>query len=453
MTLDNQETGQAQLAGVAGGRSALFRHESVTARRDAWFGQVQLVQPLSTEIVAVATVAFLAALVLFAVTGSYTRRVHATGVMMPSTGLITITTPAAGVVSGTAVSEGQKVKAGQLLFVIDRDANSAGGPTQRQIIAALTAQRAALLRERSIRHSMAAIQKQSLANQIANLTAQHEQLAAQLKSDDTMLPVMRAAMERLRGASAQHIVPDSEYQNQVFAFTELLGQHARFLQESLAVEGKMAEIGGQLAIFDDNLARDISQTDRAISQLDQQIAERQANREIEVLAPSAGSLTAVRAHPGQTVAQGSPLVTLLSSDAPLEADLSVDSSSIGFIRDNAPVLLRYAAFPFQRFGLYRGRVKEITRAPVQAEPSWSEQAQGAPSRMLAPRSSQYRVVVVPRLPYAVAYGTHHPLEVGMEVEADIALDRRRLYQWLLDPLYRARGSFGVVTGASASAAR
>src|SRR5581483_10730013 len=138
MTLDNQETGQARLAGVAGGRSALFRHESVTARRDAWFGQVQLVQPLSTEIVAVATVAFLAALVLFAVTGSYTRRVHATGVMMPSTGLITITTPAAGVVSGTAVSEGQKVKAGQLLFVIDRDANSAGGPTQRQIIAALT---------------------------------------------------------------------------------------------------------------------------------------------------------------------------------------------------------------------------------------------------------------------------------------------------------------------------
>jgi membrane fusion protein len=268
----------------------------------------------------------------------------------------------------------------------------------------------------------------------------------QLKSDDTTLPVMRKAMDRLRGASAEHLIPDSEYQNQVFALTELLGQHAQFQQAYLAVEGKIADISGQYATFDDNLAKDISEIDRSISQLDQQIAEQQANREIEILAPSAGTLTAIRAHPGQTVAQGVPLVTLLSSDVPLEADLFVNSASIGFIRDNAPVLLRYAAFPFQRFGLYQGRVKEVTRAPVQAESPGEAGALRPP----AEQPGQYRVVVTPQLPYVAAYGAHRPLEVGMEVEADIALDSRRLYQWLLDPLYRARGSFGVVTGAAAA---
>jgi len=424
---------------------ALFRREAVVARRDAWLGEVQLVQPLSARIVVIATMIFLAAGALFAVTGSYTRRVHASGVMMPSAGLITITTPAAGVVSGTAVSEGQKVAAGQLLFVVDRDANSAGAPTRRQVIAALTEQKAALQRERSIRQSMAAAQKQSLSTQLATLTTQHDHLAAQLKNDDTTLPVMRAAMERLAGASAQHLVPDSVYQNQVFAFTELLGQHAQFQQASLTVEGKMADVRSQLGTFDDNLAKELSQTDRAISQLDQQIAEAQASRAIEVLAPSAGTLTAVRAHPGQAVAQGAPLVTLLSGDASLQADLFVDSASIGFIRDNAPVFLRYAAFPFQRFGLYEGRVKEVTRAPVQSESSLSDRAQAATARARSQQPGQYRVVVAPQLPYAVAYGAHRPLQVGMEVEADIALDSRRLYQWLLDPLYRARASFGVVT--------
>jgi membrane fusion protein len=451
MKLDNQETGQPQLAGVARDMPALFRREAVAARRDAWLGQVRFIQPLSTRIVVLSTVMFLAAGLLFAITGSYTRRVHAAGVMMPSTGLITITTPAAGVVSSTAVIEGRRVSAGQLLFVVDRDANSGGRPTQRQIIAALTEQRTALQRERSNRQSMASVQKQSLSDQMANLTAQRDHLATQLKSDEDTLPVMRAAMDRLAAAADQHIVRNSDYQSQVFAFSQLLGQHAQFQQASLAVEGKIADIRGQLETFDDNLARDISQTDRAISQLDQQITERQAGREIEILAPSAGTLTAVRVHPGQTVAQGSPLVTLLSSDVPLEAHLLVDSSSIGFIRDNASVLLRYAAFPFQRFGFYEGRVQEITRAPVQAEPSSSDQAEVAAPRARAQRPSQYRVVVAPRLPYAVAYGAHRPLEVGMEVEADIALDGRRLYQWLLDPLYRARGSFGVVVGASASA--
>jgi membrane fusion protein len=436
---------------VARRTPTLFRHEAVAARREAWLGEVQLIHPLSARLMIIVTVAFLAAWILFAATGSYTRRVHATGVMMPSTGLITITTPAAGVVKDAAAIEGRKVSAGQLLFVVDRDSNSAGASTQSQIIAALRAQREALAHERSIRQSMATAQKQSLSNDLANLTAQHDHLAAQLKSDETTLPVMRQAMDRLGSAAADHIVTGSMYQNQMFAFTEVLGQHAQFKQAYLTIEGKMADIKSKLSTFDDNLAKEISETDRQISQLDQQIAEQQAHREIEIIAPSAGTLTAVRVHPGQTVAQGSPMVTLLSSDAPLEADLFVNSSSIGFIRDNAPVLLRYAAFPFQRFGLYRGRVKEISRAPVQADDSSSEQVPAAGARSLAQRLGQYRVVVKPQLAYAVAYGAHKPLEVGMEVDADIALDSRRLYQWLLDPLYRARGSFGVVTDAPGSA--
>ena len=95
-------------------------------------------------------------------------------------------------------------------------------------------------------------------------------------------------------------------------------------------------------------------------------------------------------------------------------------------------------------------MKEISRAPVQAENSSSDQIQAATARTLAQRSGQYRVVVTPQLAYAVAYGMHRPLEVGMEVDADIALDSRRLYQWLLDPLYRAQGSFGVVAGKPSS---
>jgi hypothetical protein len=33
----------------------------------------------------------------------------------------------------------------------------------------------------------------------------------------------------------------------------------------------------------------------------------------------------------------------------------------------------------------------------------------------------------------------------MEVDADIAIESRRLYQWLLDPLYRAAGSIRLAT--------
>ena len=44
-----------------------------------------------------------------------------------------------------------------------------------------------------------------------------------------------------------------------------------------------------------------------------------------------------------------------------------------------------------------------------------------------------------------AYGEQRRLEAGMRVEADIALEKRPLYRWLLDPLYHVKRSVDLVT--------
>jgi len=422
--------------------SPLFRREALEARQDAWLGQVQLVHPLSIRLVVLVALALFAASLAFVVLGSYTRRVYANGVMMPEAGLITIASPAAGVIEGMAVTEGQKVHAGQFLYGINLEANSAAGPTQERVIASLTEQKAALQRELALQQSMASVQKQALSDQLANLNAQHAGLKGQLAADDQSLPLMKAAADRLNDAASQHIVADSEFQSQASIYTQALSTHTQFEQSYLALEGKIADVTSQLALFDDTQAKDASELERSISALDQQIAEVQAKRSVEVLAPADGVLTAVRAHVGQPVGAGAVLVTLLPSSQALQADLYVDSSSIGFIKEGAPVLLRYAAFPYQRFGLYQGHVREITRAPVADGGSSDGQASSGTSG----GSGQYRIVVEPDAPYVVADGAQKPLEVGMEVGADIALDSRHIYQWALDPLYRAQSSIGMVTG-------
>ena len=57
---------------------------------------------------------------------------------------------------------------------------------------------------------------------------------------------------------------------------------------------------------------------------------------------------------------------------------------------------------------------------------------------------------MPELPYVLTYGERRPIEAGMQVEADIALDRRRLYQWLFDPL-ASLGSLAALGRPSPSA--
>jgi membrane fusion protein len=38
-----------------------------------------------------------------------------------------------------------------------------------------------------------------------------------------------------------------------------------------------------------------------------------------------------------------------------------------------------------------------------------------------------------------AYGEHFPLQAGMTLRADIVLEERSLFEWLMDPLLALRG--------------
>lgn len=42
-----------------------------------------------------------------------------------------------------------------------------------------------------------------------------------------------------------------------------------------------------------------------------------------------------------------------------------------------------------------------------------------------------------------AYGKPKPFRPGMVLEADMLSERRKLYEWLLEPLYSFHGTFGA----------
>jgi membrane fusion protein len=450
-----QEAGKAVATARQGAEariSSLFRKEAIKAKHDSWLGNVQLVEPLPVRLVAIVSAVLIAAALAYAVLGTYTRRVHATGSVQPTTGLITVGAPAAGLIASMAVSEGQSVEKGQILYVLNLDATSASGPTQARVIALLYNETRVLQRSRDLRLSLAKVEKQALADQLDNLSRQHARVREQITQEEATLPDVKAFAARLRDAASRRIVTDTQYQNQVYVYAELLGQYAQFQQTAIALEGKISDTTSSLAGFDDKVAKDVNDIDQRLAQTARQIAESEARRSIEIRAPEAGVLTAVRGHVGQQVTSGLPMVTLLPRGGALEAHLYVDSSSIGFIREGAPVLLRYAAFPFQRFGLSQATVIEVTRAPIGANEAQAPSAAPAPPTAPASPSGPnaagqfYRIIVRPQRAYVVADGERKPLEAGMQVDADIALDTRRLYEWMLDPLYHLRRSAGVVSG-------
>jgi len=119
------------------------------------------------------------------------------------------------------------------------------------------------------------------------------------------------------------------------------------------------------------------------------------------------------------------LASLLPAQARLQAQLLAPSSAIGFVREQQPVLLRYAAFPYQKFGHQRGEVVQVSRAPL---PSATPGA-----------APMYRITVALERQSIAAYGLEQPLVPGMQIEADVLLERRRLIEWIFETVLGIAG--------------
>jgi membrane fusion protein len=148
-------------------------------------------------------------------------------------------------------------------------------------------------------------------------------------------------------------------------------------------------------------------------------------------APRAGIVSTLLMKTGQHVASGQPLLSILPAGSKLEAQLLVPSSAIGFVAQGDRVVLRYQAYPYQKFGQQYGKVVQVSRSALSPAETASLLGQNISTPL-------YRVLVALDRQTVDAYGKAEALKPGMALNADILLDRRSLWQWVFEPLYGLR---------------
>lgn len=188
---------------------------------------------------------------------------------------------------------------------------------------------------------------------------------------------------------------------------------AQLTQLPLDTEAKANQLRGQLA------------------QLDAQLAENAAQSGTILRAPRAGIVATLLVKTGQNVAVGQPVLSILPQGSKLEAQLLVPSSAIGFVAPGNRVVLRYQAYPYQKFGQQYGKVVQVSRSALSNAEATSLLGQNIATPL-------YRVLVALDRQRIDAYGKAEALKPGMALNADILLDRRTLWQWVFEPLYGLR---------------
>jgi membrane fusion protein len=405
----------------------LFRPAALAAQRHDWRGDVVLACAWPFAVLAVFLAAVAGALLLLAYFGSYTTHTTLRGRLVVEQGVVEVTSSAAGTILERRAVEGRRVSPGETLYVVSSERfPQVGTATGEEIAAQLERRRTSLVGQIASTAELERAERAVLATRRAALKAELDSLDEALAAERRRLELAAVTAERYARMRALGYVAEEQAAQSEAALLEQQSRIDGMKRERAALARLAAELEGRAATLPLEYAHAIAELERAVAGTDLEIAENDARRASTVAAPAGGIVTATTGDIAAPVERGQVLARIVPDDAVLEAELFAPSRAVGFVAVGGDVRLRYAAFPYQKFGQAQGSVVSVSGAPLPV---------AAAAALGGAREPVYRVVVALRSQTVMAYGAPHRLLPGMEVEADVLLETRRLYEWALEPLY------------------
>jgi len=187
----------------------------------------------------------------------------------------------------------------------------------------------------------------------------------------------------------------------------------------------------------EELAKTRSDRDAAAAQL----SKAQLRRERAVLrAPRDATVLEIADRPeGSVIREAEPVLRLVPADAPIVADIRVDTKDVARLSIGDAVTLKFEALPWQQFGMAYGTLKSLGPDTLSDEnPREIAQDMTNPALKSATREStiHYRAQVELTEPKFRNLPDDFALRPGMRVVADIKVGRRSVIEYILNPVTR-----------------
>jgi membrane fusion protein len=344
------------------------------------------------------------------------------------------------------VREGDSVIAGQPLFELSTARQGEQGEITALVAQQLATRQQSIEAEQRLRSAQATEKKQALEQRLSNLASEAAQLEQEVTLTQRRHSLASSSVAKFQTLQAQGYVSGAQTQQKQEDLIDIATRLANLQRSKLQLQANQMALQAEQAAIGNNLATDQAQLQRAAASLQQEIAENRNRKTSLITASQAGSISTLSSQNGQMINAGQVLATLIpkandsADNALLEAHLYAPSRSAGFVAIGQQVLIRYQAYPYQKFGLHLGTVIDISKTPFAP----SELPASLASTILSnaqqniqgfnSNEALYRIKVRLDKQTIDAYGQLQSLKSGMTLEADVLQDRRKIWEWIAEPV-------------------
>ena len=410
--------------------SSLFRKEAIDSQRERLWGEVILIQPFSFYIITAAATSLVIIVAVFLSFGTYARRENVSGYLLPDKGMVKVYAVQTGLVSDIHVAEGDQVEKGDLLLTIStQKTNNQSTDVDALILSKLQESKETIVNKLAEQKVLNRHEDAQYKDQITGLKKEIKQLETLIATHEKKYQVSQDYLDNLSRVFAKKYLSKTDYIRAQEHHVDIQLRLDETRQQLSVKQNQLTQANNLLSQLPLKASIKLAEFTQQLSDNDQKVVEIEGRRTYTLRAPSAGKVTAIQVSLGNTV-KDKPLLTILPSNANFKAELFIPTRAIGFIKTGQSVLLRYSAFPYQRFGLYEGTINKVTEVIL------------SPDELRVPVKLEepvYRVSVIPKVQKISAYGREFDLQAGMLLEASIILEGRSLGEWLLAPIYSLRG--------------
>ena len=407
--------------------AGLFRDEAIAAASRRQIGPVSVYTPRWLSASMTAAILATVALLVGAVVGTYSPKTLVQGLVVPQGGVVEIHGPPGSTVVRVLVAEGSTVRRGDPLLEVASDRTTMMRSEAGAAIRALLSERRTTLHaDLATDLERADDVEQALKRRLASLEEERNELFAEVATQERRLGVLEEARLRYERLREENFISAAALKDRQL---ELLAQQSGLQAARRMVLSNQRELDAtalELRELPRKRANLQAANRRSIALVDQEGIESHAKSALQVTSSITGTVTALATVPGQTVTEGTALLSVVPSGSPMEVHLFAGTKAVGLVEVGQRVRLRFLAFPVHRTGYVVGRVSAVSQSPVRRD--------SATGAMASDQDQQYRITVTLPSQTITVGETQRPPMPGTKVEGHILGEARPIGAWLLETM-------------------